>query len=278
MIQITDLDFWYTSKHPVFTSLNLDLQKGKIHGILGLNGTGKSTLLKLMAGNLFAKSGTVEVQQKNISNRPVSLLTDIYFLPEEIDTPNISISKYVSTHAPFYPQFNQEKFLHILSDFNVPNDSKLNRLSFGQKKKVLIAFGLATKTKVLIFDEPTNGLDIPSKSQFRKIIAREISDDQLIVISTHQVRDLGQMLDSVVILDQGRIIFNQEIENIEQKLLFKNTESIPEHIRPLYSEKSMANHIYIVPNRNTQHSEIQLEILFNAITENADLIIEQFNS
>jgi len=276
MIQITDLDFWYSSKHPLFTKLNLDLRQGKIHGILGLNGTGKSTLLKLMSGNLFAKSGTVEIQQQNISNRPVSLLSEIYFLPEEIETPNISISKYVNTHCPFYPQFNQEKFLQILSDFKVPEDSKLNRLSFGQKKKTLIAFGLATRCKVLIFDEPTNGLDIPSKSQFRKIIAREISDEQAIVISTHQVRDLGQMLDSVVILDQGRIIFNQEIENIEQKLLFKNSESVPEHIRPLYSEKSMASHIYILPNRQAEHSEIQLEILFNAITENADVIIEQF--
>lgn len=278
MIQITDLDFWYTSKHPVFTSLNLDLQKGKIHGILGLNGTGKSTLLKLIAGNLFAKNGTVEVQQKNISNRPVSLLTEIYFLPEEIEPPNISIPKYVNTHSSFYPQFNQEKFYKILSDFKVPENSKLNRLSFGQKKKFLIAFALSTNSKILIFDEPTNGLDIPSKSQFRKIIAREINDDQIMVISTHQVRDLGQMLDSVVILEQGKIIFNQEIDNIEQRLLFKKTNSLVTEIDSLYTEKNMNDYINILPNVDSEHSEIQLEVLFNAITENANLITEHFNN
>jgi len=278
MINITDLDFWYAKKHPLFTKLNLDLQQGKIHGILGLNGTGKSTLLKLIAGNLFAKSGTVNVQQENISNRPVSLLADIYFLPEEIETPNISISKYVNTHSSFYPRFNQEKFYQILKDFNVPNDSKLHRLSFGQKKKTLIAFGLATNSKILIFDEPTNGLDIPSKSQFRKIIVREIDDDQLIVISTHQVRDLGQMLDSVVILDQGKIIFNQEVEQIEKRLLFKKTNSLNSYNDTLYTEKSMSDYISVLPNKDSEHSEIQLEVLFNAITENTNLITEQFNN
>jgi len=277
MISISDLDFWYSKKSPLIRKLNVNLATGKIHGILGLNGTGKSTLLKLIVGNLFAKSGSVTVQEFNISDRHTSILQDIYYLPEELDTPSTSITKYVNAHSVFYPNFDIQKFNQVLLDFKVQVQSKLNQLSLGQKKKVLIAFGLATNTKIIVFDEPTNGLDIPSKSQFRKIIAKELSDDQMLIISTHQVRDLGQMLDTVVILDQGKIIFNHDIQTIEQKLLFIENNSESSDSDSLYSEKSMGNYIHILPNKDMEPSEIRLEVLFNAITENTNLITEQFN-
>jgi len=278
MIRIANLDFWYSKKRSLFNNLNLDLEKGKIHGILGLNGTGKSTLLKLIAGNLFAKNGKVSILDSNISHRHASILQDIYFLAEEINTPSISMTKYIKTHASFYPQFSTETFTDILTAFTVPLTSKLNRLSYGQKKKVMIAFGLATNAKIIVMDEPTNGLDIPSKSQFRKIMARELKDDQMVIISTHQVRDLGQMLDSVVILNQGDIIFNQDIQKIEQTLLFEENNSADQNPGSIYTEKNIASYVHISPNKEKLENEIHLEVLFNAITQHSDLIIEQFNS
>ncbi len=278
MIRIENLDFWYHKKKPLFQQLRLKLETGKIHGILGKNGTGKTTLLKLLIGGLSPKSGTIKIDDQDVSNRSVGTLQNIFFLAEDYQVPSISISNYVKAYSPFYPQFNHDVIQRLLRTFELSPKSTLNTFSLGQKKKFMIAFGIACQTDYIIFDEPTNGLDIPSKSQFRKLLAAELTDKQTVLISTHQVRDLGQLLDTVVVLDEGSIIFNQGIQQIEKQLLFTKSNTALEITDALYSEKILGGHIYVSPNVQQAISEAELEVLFNAISANQQGIMETFKS
>lgn len=278
MISIKDLDFYYRKKAQVFQNLNLSMDEGKIYGLLGKNGTGKSTLLKLISGVLFPKAGEVSINGITASDRNADILQDIFFLSENYETPNISIKEYLSANAAFFKKFDEQKFREIIRLFEVEFDSKLNNLSFGQRKKVLIAFGLATNARYLLLDEPTNGLDIPSKSQFRKVLLSGFKDDQIMIISTHQVRDLNQLIESVIIIEDGQIIFNQHVNAIEDTLLFKNAISNSSDQQVLHSEMIPGGYIHLLQNDQKQASEVELEVLFNAVVSKTDEINQLFKS
>ena len=216
MIQIDHLDFGYPgSKHQVFGDFSLTLHESNIYGLLGKNGTGKSTLLYLLCGLLRAKRGTILVDGKAAGKRQPDMLRDIFLIPEEFELPNVKLSTYVDINRGFYPFFSQQVLDSCLRDFELPISLRLGELSMGQKKKVYMCIALAARTKLLIMDEPTNGLDIPSKSQFRKVIAQGTREDQTIIISTHQVRDVEMMLDHVTIIDGNRVLMNAPI-NMEE--------------------------------------------------------------
>ena len=205
MIQIKDIDFRYPgSKHLVFRDFSLELKENNIYGLLGKNGTGKSTLLYLISGLLRQQQGTVLVDGISAQDRRAEMLKDIFMVPEEFELPNVSLATYVKMNQGFYPNFSQEVLDRCLKDFDLPLSLKLNELSMGQKKKVFMSFALATGTRFLLMDEPTNGLDIPSKSQFRKVIANNMTEDRTLIISTHQVHDVESLLDHIVNLkNQG---------------------------------------------------------------------------
>ncbi|MGM0573810.1 MAG: ATP-binding cassette domain-containing protein, partial [Bacteroidota bacterium] len=225
MVQIDKLHFGYTRKRPLFTNLDLQLLPGNIYGLLGKNGAGKTSLLKLIAGLVFPWEGQCMVNGFESRKRIPECLADICLIPEEYHLPSVRISRYVSLNAPFYERFDHEKLAWLLKEFQLNPEQKINQLSFGQKKKFLLAFGLSTSARLLLMDEPTNGLDIPSKSQFRRVIAASLNEEQSVVISTHQVRDLESLIDPVIIIDEGRIIFQQSLEAISSSLLF---ETLPE--------------------------------------------------
>jgi len=268
MIEINELAFSYKKKKPLFNHLNLQLSSGRIHGLLGKNGAGKTTLLKLISGLLFPNNGNIKTLGYDPSKRKPGMLQDIYFLFEEFTLPDFSIQKFKEIYAGFYPNFDEKQFNAYLNEFEIHDNEKLNSLSYGQKKKILISFGLATNTKLLIMDEPTNGLDIPSKSQFRKIMAGAIDDNKCVIISTHQVKDLDNLIDSITILDQQDIILSEAIENITAKLCFKalSQNEIEEHI--LYSESSLKGNWAVVENLNNEESKLDIEMLFNATFAN----------
>lgn len=278
MIQIENLDFWYHKRRPLFQQLQLKLETGKIHGILGKNGTGKTTLLKLLIGGLFPREGSIKIDDQDVKQRHVSTLQNIFFLAEDYQVPSISITRYLQAYSSFYPRFHHDTFHQILDAFQIPFKSKLNALSLGQKKKFMIAFGIACQANYIIFDEPTNGLDIPSKRQFRQLLAAELTNEQTVIISTHQVRDLGKLLDTVVILDEGKIIFNQEIQQIEKQLLFTKSNAAINIADALYSEKILGGHIYVSPNTQQSITEAELEVLFNALSVNQKGILETFKA
>lgn len=277
MIKFENVSFSY-GKTPLFSGLNLKLEKGGVCGLLGKNGAGKTTLLNLIAGLLFPASGTSTVSGYCPQKRQVEFLEQIYFVGEEILSPDIRAEEYVKRYIPFYLNFNREQFDRYLAEFNIERNEKLKNMSYGTRKKFFLAFGFAVNSPVLILDEPTNGLDIPSKSAFRKILSGIVSENKLVIISTHQVRDLENMIDPIVILDNGKIIFNHSVDEIQKKLSFSTSRD--ELKGALYSEKVPGGWMNVsecnAQDEGVKITEIQLELLFNAIMKEQKKIMETF--
>ena len=276
MVSIQNFHFSYT-KRQIFGGLNLQLKAGNIYGLLGKNGMGKSTLLSSIAGLLFPKAGTINVLGFNPAERKPAFLQDIFMIPEEFQLPDVSIPNFVKYTSPFYPWFNIELFRQYLKEFNIPYNSNLHSLSYGQKKKVLVSFGLAANTSLLLMDEPTNGLDIAGKSQLRKNIAGAFDEKKSIVISSHQVKDLENLVDFVIIIDDDGVILNESLQHISAKLSFKISYDPSEVSWALYSEPLLRGHAVVVMNLEGEESKIDLELLYKATVANPKLIQSIFN-
>ena len=278
MIDIKNVDFSYSRNTKLLLDLSLKLETGRIHGLLGKNGEGKSTLLKLISGLVFPIHGDIAVMGFNPQKRTPEMLQDIFFLPEELPQLPLSIKNYEEVYAPFYPNFSAEQFNRYLKEFDI-DDKKamLNKLSHGQKKKVFISFGLATNTKLLLMDEPTNGLDIPSKGQFRRMVASAVDESRCLIISTHQVRDLDSLIDSIMIMDGHEIVFNEPNENITKKLLFKVAEHNDTDASVIYSEESLRGLYQVRENTTGEESKLDIELLFNAVFTDKKRIMNLFN-
>jgi len=275
MIEVSNLSFSYTRK-ALFSQLDLSLRPGNICGLLGKNGAGKTTLLKLLAGLLFPQKGKARIMGMRPKDRSPSFLQEISFLPEEFSLPSVSPKKYEQLYAPFYPRFRSALFSSYLSEFEIEPNQNLDRCSFGQKKKFLLAFGLSTDSRLTLLDEPTNGLDIPSKRQFRKALASVLTEDRLIVISTHQARDLENLIDPVVILDEGRIIFNHSLEEISKRLCVRRQTQPPVADDVFYSEKTMEGYVVVAENKKNEETNLDLELLFNTVIQSQDRLSETF--
>lgn len=279
MIQLKDVTFGYTKIAPVFKDLNLELAGGHIYGLLGKNGAGKTTLMKIIAGLRFANSGTAEVFGEPSYERRPEMLSDLYYVSEEIYVPHLTIRQYVDTYAPFYPNFSREQMDAYLEQFELTGcTQRISSMSHGQKKKVIISFALATNVKLLLMDEPTNGLDIPSKSMFRKVMAMAADEERLFVISTHQVRDLHSLIDAIILLDGGEILLAESNEVITDKLLFKAVDSTEGMQGLLYAEDTLRGIYTVSENVNHEDSKLDIELLFNAAITNKKKIKELFRN
>jgi ABC-2 type transport system ATP-binding protein len=277
MIDIQNLHFSYKRKK-VFDSLNLRFTPGHVYGLLGRNGTGKSTLLRNIAGLLFPKKGTISVDGNTPAHRQPKFLQNIFLVPEEFYLPNISIADFLKHLAPFYSAFSYNQFEKFVKDFDIPADSTLQNMSYGQKKKVLISFALASGAKFLLMDEPTNGLDIMSKSQFRKVLAQALDEERCIIISTHQVKDLENLIDRITVIDEGKILFDQTVEDISKKLSFRFSFDDAESREAFYSESSLKGNVIVAANHSGDESKIDLELLYKAIVTNSEKIKAVFKS
>jgi ABC-2 type transport system ATP-binding protein len=272
MIEVRNLSFGYNRKLPLFKNLDLSLCRGHIYGLLGKNGAGKSTLLKNIVGLAYPQSGNCLFNGINVSGRPVVVLEDVYFLAEEVFVPSLTPEQFAASTAGFYPKFSNADFYQYLKALDVDAAAAMDKQSFGQQKKAMIAFGLATNTSLLIMDEPTNGLDIPSKVQFRKLIASVLTEERCFVISTHQVRDLDSLIDTLLILHDREIVVNHAIEEITEKItfgVFNDTTGM----EVLYEEDSMKGKNAIIKNTNGKFSKMDLELFFNAVTTGGNTVV-----
>ena len=278
MIEVENLSFSYgRRKSMVLEDFSMKLDKGSVYGLLGKNGTGKSTLLYLMAGLLRPQTGNVLYKGVDVKKRYPDTLQDMFLVPEEFALPNVSLKQYVKLNAPFYPNFSDELLNACLCDFDMNEDIHLGELSMGQKKKAFMCFALATNTSLLMMDEPTNGLDIPSKSQFRKVIASGMSDDKAVIISTHQVRDIDSLLDHVLIMDGTKLLLNESVSAICEKLYFAEQGMNEPTEGALYVQPSVQGNSVILPNEYGEDSKLNLEVLFNAILAERERMQQMFN-
>ena len=261
MITLKELSFSYSRKKEVLDRINLEVGSGHICGLLGKNGEGKTTLLNLLSGQIFPDQGSCLVLEEIPSERNARFLQQIFLLPEEISMPEVTAIEYIKMYAPFYPTFRDDICKACVESFEINLSDRLSKMSQGQRKKVAITLALAAHTPLLLMDEPTNGLDIPSKATFRRLVASLIDDNQTVIISTHQVRDLESLIDTVLILDQRQILLNKTLNEIGEKLYFG---PLLQEEKALYSEPTPQGTIGVTAREDKEETAVSLELLFNA--------------
>lgn len=274
MIEIQNLRYGYYKHAPVLKGISLRLPEGHIYGLLGKNGVGKSTLLKLLCGVLRGE-GTYSIDGLDPRRQPAALPERVRLVPEQDALFPITIEELAGITAPLYPTFDHALFEEALREFEVPRGKQLTALSLGQQKKALISLSLATGTDYLLMDEPTNGMDIPSKSTFRRLIARAADERKTILISTHQVDDIDALIDSVVILENEGVLLSASLDEVGRSLAFRRAGEGDE---VLYSEATPIGPWSVVVNRGGEETSVNVKMLFNAVVRNKARIRELFAS
>ena len=274
MIQTKDLNYGYQKFQPVLKKISLNLPEGHIYGLLGKNGVGKSTLLKVLTGALLGE-GEYKVGGYDPRDRKGEMQEQIRLVPENEAIFENTILELAKVTAPLYPTFNQELLENALKEFEVPTDKKLTLMSLGQQKKALISLSLACNTPYLFMDEPTNGMDIPSKSSFRRIVASSVNENSTVLISTHQVDDLEGLIDYVVILENDGVLLSASLQEIGQKLCFGVAEEGDE---VLYSEPTLRGPWSVMINKSGEEMPVDIKILFSAVVKNPARFKEIFGN
>lgn len=261
MIEIKNLDFHYPRKKQVYKNLNLNIEPGNVYGLLGLNGAGKTTLLNLIAGLLIPQEGSCKVFNMEAKERQAEMLKDVFVVPDISEFPNVRIAEFCQLYAEFYPQFDYEFFKHCIDEFRLAMNLSLKRQSFGDKRKVMLSFALATKCRLLLLDEPTNGLDIPSKGTFRKLMAESIGENQTIILATHLVHDVVNLMDRIIIEHHGKVVINESIETISENLHFgKDIGSIPTEDL-IYATEGISTKETVSANYGDNPGRVDIELL-----------------
>ena len=271
MIEISNLTFGY-GQRPVFRNLSVNFKEGSIYGLLGENGVGKTTLLKLICSLQQSRhsNGTINVDGMKPESRKPSFLENIFYVPDEIPVPKGTVMTFVKENGRFYPNFSMDVFLDFAKELEIDPRMSFRKMSFGQQKKAHLAFALSLGTKYLLMDEPTNGLDIPSKATFRSLIVRLSTENRIIIISTHQVKDVENVIDPIIILDKERVLLNATIQQITDRLYFDYSGTVDE--TALYREANAAGMIQVLPNVTGDDSKVNIEALFNAVYRNKETI------
>lgn len=276
MIRIENMSFIYPKgRRNIHTNLSLNLEENKIYGLLGKNGTGKSTLLYLIAGLLKPTKGTItmdaisdetgETVNHSTFERHPEVLRETFFVNEEYTLPPLTLDEWSKSLGGFYPTYSEEMFRQCLADFDITGNPKLTTLSMGQQKKIIISFALASGVKYLFMDEPTNGLDIPSKAQFRKVVSSCMTDERTIIISTHQVHDIEFLLDHIIIIDNDRLLLNASTGEITEKFTFEYRIPGSSMEGVIYQEPTLQGNATMAYRKSTDpETNLNLELLFNA--------------
>ncbi|QBQ40094.1 ABC transporter ATP-binding protein [Sphingobacterium psychroaquaticum] len=268
MLKIKNLSFHYKKGYPILNDISINLAPGHVYGLLGLNGCGKTTLLKLISSSLFPKKGVISKNMYIASERKLGYLSDLYLVTDEVDLPDWKISDILDIYSPLYPKFDRAYFENIMNKFLVDSKNHIKNLSYGQRKKVNIAFALASNVSLLLMDEPTNGLDIPAKTQFRKLISKHISDERIIIISTHQTRDIQHLIDHLLVLKEDKIAIDSSLYELNKKFAIRSGKTTD----TLYSENTFNGTLSLVYNTTHEDSSFDIEFFFNALHENPTIL------
>lgn len=280
MLEVADLHFNYRFQKPLFNGLDLKLSGGSLAGLLGLNGAGKTTFLKLLCGLQRPGQGSCRLNGRCTSARNLETLRDLFFVTEETELPALSLRDYEARYAPFYPRFDTEQFRFNLEALRLDpmSKKKLSSCSLGEKRKFLIAFALAANTSLLLLDEPTNGLDIPAKVALRRLLAGAVNEERTILLSTHQIREIGLLLDPVVILDGGRVLLNASIVELSKRLSFSVEAIEPKAESCIHAEAGQGGWHVVRENTDGQETQPDLELLFTAVLANSQRFATLFSS
>lgn len=198
--------------------LNLEIPEGRIYGLVGTNGSGKSTFLRTVCGVYYADNGSVEIDEQVVyenieaKNKVFFVSDDMYFLP------NSSIDDMTSIYKDIYTNWSQEKYEHLVSRFPIDRKARVKNFSKGMKRQAAIILALSCQPKYLLLDEAFDGLDPVIRVAIRKLIAEEVIDTNMtVVISSHNLRELEDFCDSVAILHKGKLVKEISVDGISDR-------------------------------------------------------------
>lgn len=212
-ISIKNLNMRYRRK--VLDNLNLELDSGQIVGLVGPNGTGKSTLLRILAGLEKTYNGEILINGKKPdynTYKEISYQADKFTLDEKI-----SVKEVVKTYKKFFDDFDEDKFYKLFNEFKLPADSKVREMSKGMREKLQIALSLSRKTGIYLLDEPISGVDPSARKAIINIILNNFEEDSLLIISTHLISQIEPLLDRVLFLSEGKIYLNKTVDEIRSE-------------------------------------------------------------
>jgi len=281
MIAIDDLHFGY-GRNALFQGFSAQVRQPGIYGLFGRNGSGKSTLLKLLCGLLTPWGGRMQVLGQVPRERAADFLAGIYIVPEEFHLPNLTPARLADTQGVFYPHFSRALFDEYLAELEVPTASRFEAMSLGQKKKAAIAFALAAGTPLLLMDEPTNGLDIVGRGQFRRLMQRPEHAGRIVLISTHQAHDLESILSHIWFIDQGRLALSARMADLARVLhtgVAMQAQDLPAAGDLLYQERIGHHTAYVAQRRavadarDADGTPVQLELLYKALSLHRDAML-----
>lgn len=213
MIRVEGLNFYYMIGENILEDISFTAEKGEIIGILGANGVGKTTLLKLLAGLLTPRSGNVQINDKSA----VASCGDIAFISEAGSyLKDLTPLKYGEFLADFYPDFDMEYYKKLLSFFQL-EDKPIKKMSKGQKAKAEVAAGMAKRTKYIIMDEPFIGKDMFTRQDFMQALAGSLTGDETIFITTHEIDEIENFIDRALILKDNAIAADVMMDDLRQQ-------------------------------------------------------------
>lgn len=273
MLEVKNLDFGY-GKQLLFKQLSISVKPGQIVGLLGLNGAGKTSLLKLIAGALYPQRGEITLFGKPTLHRNPDVLADICFVPEDPWGPALTPEAWLARYGVFRPALNRNLFFTLLEEFQVDRTKLISRMSYGQRKKCALAQAMASGSSLVLLDEPTNGLDIPSKAQFRRSLAMVDVQETMFIISTHQARDLENVLDPILIIHEGTLLCGFPAAAVNERFSVRRVEKL-DGLPVVYAEQGSLGYQAVLAEPG---SGADLEILFTAAIQNPDTFRQALES
>ncbi len=246
-----------------------------IHLLLGENGAGKTTLLHCMAGLFRPGSGRCLLDGTETASHAPSVMRRLFFLPDKLEIPATSIRAFAKTHSRFYPGFSPEALDANLREFGLDGTEDLSKSSLGTNRKTFIAYALALGVDMLLLDEPANGLDIGSKKAMRRMMARCVEPDQTVIVSTHNISDLRELYDGLMLIHNGSLKICASTEEIASRLAcVRSTAPVPD---ALYSEQSVGVVSSLIENTSGDPGDIDYSLLYSALIDNGDNILSILN-
>lgn len=227
MIDIINLSKKY-GKVQALDDVSFQIKEGKIIGIFGINGVGKSTILKSIAGVIKPDKGKILIDGEEINHK---LYNKIAFIPD-VDTyfPHLTIKESLEFMKEFYINWDEEKAYNMLKIFNLTDNQMISNLSKGNRARVKIILGFAQNAKYILLDEPFSGIDIFKREEFIKAMVEYISPNQSIIITTHEITEIEEIVEEVIILHDGKVVFNFNVEEVRKN----ENKSIVDKMREVY--------------------------------------------
>jgi ABC-2 type transport system ATP-binding protein len=219
LLKITGLSKSF-GRHLVFGDLNLKLNAGKVYGLLGLNGEGKTTLIRILLGVIPPDAGGILYKESPVSFRSAAYKEEVGYIPEDpFFFGAMRVGELLDFNAAFFRRWDARRAGELLKRFSLDEKAKIKTLSRGMKLRLEMAVALAARPALLVLDDPTSGLDVPTRHDFLQDIIRELADaGTTIFFSTHLVHELERIVDHLFILHRGRLILDEDHETVKNSI------------------------------------------------------------